>query len=79
MRYAVSWLSSARVVKDQIPCDNLNAEGKECALEDKHTDDKYTYRHRCAACWYGINVRDAKHTSNLCKRKKGMLYKYNDA
>ena len=79
MRYAVSWIKGAKVARDQVPCDSFNLEGKECDLEDEHQDDNYMYRHRCAACWYGISLQDCKHTSHLCKRKKGMLYKYNDA
>ena len=79
LRYALSWIKSSKIVKDQVPCDSFNMDGKEYDLPDEHTDDKYTYRHRCAACWYGLLMYDCNHPSHLCKRKKGMWHKYNDA
>ena len=79
MRYGVSWIKGSSVTRDQAPCHEFNVEGRECEKEDEHTDDKYTYRHRCAACWHGLNLYDCKHPATLCKRKKGMQYKYNEA
>ena len=79
MRYAVFWLKSSKVIRDQVPCDSFNVDGKDCQLQDEHNDDMYTYRHRCDTCWYGLTLRDCKHLSNQCKRKKGMQYKYNEA
>ena len=79
MRYAISWFKSSRVIKTQVPCDSFNMEGKECVLPDEHSDDKYVYHHRCAVCWYALPHHDCKHSTQQCKRRKGMQNYYNDA
>ena len=72
-RIKFSWITGARNMDEPQPCHAFNT--SVCDKEDRHIENKTLKRHRCAVCWYGLDLRECTHAAKNCGKRHNLSYK----